>query len=101
MTEYREIVIETYDNLGEPSAESIRARPIFGQDLDPSMKVECSSKMRENHKIGTKFLIQAKVTNRECGTSFLYSHYSWPYKVLTDKEANAFIKQQKSRSTLI
>lgn len=94
MSAYREIVIETYENVGEPAAERIRARPVSGQGLDTSMKVECSSKMREKHPIGTKLLIQAKVTDREGGTPFLYCHYSWPYKIITDEEAADFIKQR-------
>jgi hypothetical protein len=49
--------------------------------------------MRERHPVGTKLKIQAKVTDKEGGTPFLYCHYSWPYKVLSDKEAAAFIKE--------
>lgn len=90
---YREIIIETFRNPGEPAAESIRARPLHGQGLSTSMRVECSSKMREKHPVGTKLKIRAKITDREGGTKFLYCHYSWPYVVLSEKEAFKFIKE--------
>jgi hypothetical protein len=56
------------------------------------MNVECSSKMRKGYPVGTKFSIQAKVTCKEGGTPFLYSHYNQPYKVISDEEAERFIR---------
>ena len=92
MSVYSEVVIETFENPGEPSSERIRARPIPGQGLDTHMRVECSTKMREKYPLGTKLKIRAKVTTQLGGTPFLYSHYSWPYEVLSDEEAANFIK---------
>ena len=91
MSQYREVIIETYNPYGEPSSEKVRARPLPGQGLSPNMKVECSSKMREGHPAGTKFKIRAKITDRDGGTNFLYSHYNWPYEVVSDEEASEFI----------
>lgn len=78
---YITVTIETYENRGEPAAERIRARPVAGQGLPTTMKVECSARMRNAYPVGTGFRIQAKVTDREGGTKFLYTHYSWPYVV--------------------
>jgi len=94
MSFYRDIIIETYENRGEPSAERIRTRPLPGQGLSTLMKVECSIKMREAYPPGTKLKIRAKVTSREGGTEFLYCHYSWPYEVFTDDEATEFIRER-------
>lgn len=91
MFTYTEIVIETYENFGEPAAEKIRARPLPRQGFPTNMKVECSSKMRKKYPIGTKFKIMAKLSNREGGTPFLYTHYSWDYEVLSDEQAKTFI----------
>ena len=44
---YRYAIIETYRSYGESSRHSIRARPLPGQGLSTSLKVECSSSMRE------------------------------------------------------
>lgn len=84
---------------GEPAAELVRARPLLGQGLSTDMKVECSSKMREMYPSGTKFKIQAKVTDKEGGTPFLYSHYNWPYQVFSDEEAEEFIYKHYGNRT--
>ena len=94
MSAYNEIIIETFENPGEPSSERIRARPLPGQGLDTRMRVECSSQMRGQYPPGTKLKIRAKVTDVLGGTPFLYSHYSWPYQVLSDEDAAKFIKSR-------
>lgn len=93
MPDYREVVVETFENPGEPAAERIRARPLPGQGLSASMRVSCSSKMRNSVGEGVIILLRAKITDREGGTPFLYSHPSSPYRVLSAKEATAFIKK--------
>jgi hypothetical protein len=94
MSFYQEVVVETFKPTGESSAESIRVRPLPGQGLSPDMRVECSSHMRRHHPVGTKLLIRAKVTNRQGGTPFLYSHHNWKYTVLSDSLALSFIKSR-------
>ena len=91
MSFYRDVIIETYPNTGGGSSKSLRARPVAGQKLDVSMNVECSSKMRKSHPVGSKFLISAKVTDREGGLPFLYSHFNTPYKVLSNDEVKDYI----------
>lgn len=91
MSNYRKIVIETYRGTWGSSAAAPPARPLPGQGLDPNLKVECSSSMRRNHPIGTKFLIEAKLTEGY-GTPFLYSSYRWSWKIVTNSEALEHIK---------
>lgn len=88
---YRHVAIETFRNPGEPSSKSLRARPLSGQGLDTGMRVECSSSMRNGHPLGTVFIVQAQVTDREGGPAFLYTHFSWPYRVVARAEAEALI----------
>lgn len=62
------------------------------------MKVECSARMRNGHPVGTRFRIKAKVTDREGGTDFLYTHYKWPYQVVSSgKSGSQRAKQTKRR----
>ena len=89
---YREVVIETYRARGEPSRHRIRARPVGGQGFETSMKVECSSSMRTEYPVGTKFKVRATITDREGSPPFLYTSYRWPYEVLSDQEADDFIR---------
>lgn len=89
---YKRYLIETFWSVSEQSEKKIRARPVTGQDLPTNMRVECSSSMRRSHPPGTKFIIQAKITNREGGAPFLYTSFKWPYKVVTEEEAKQFIE---------
>jgi hypothetical protein len=93
MSFYKDVVIETYRNTSGGSSKSVRARPVAGQGYDTSMNVECSSSMRKSHPIGTRFLLQAKLTDREGGPSFLYAHFNSPYTVINEAEATDFIKK--------
>ena len=57
-----------------------RVRAVHGEAYPPSMNIECSKKIREL-PLGTKIRLQVVVTDRE-GSSFLYSSYKWPYKLV-------------------
>ena len=93
MSNYKDVIVESFTALNEQSAHSIRARPLPGQGLAADMRVECSSKMRKSHPVGTKFRIKAKVTDKEGGKPFLYSSFQWGYEVVSDLEADQFIQE--------
>ncbi len=46
------------------------------------MHVECSKKLSTDYPVGTHFKIKTKITDREGGKAFAYSHYSWSFEVL-------------------
>lgn len=96
MSYYRDIVIQTYENIGEPSNKRIRAHPVAGQGYSPTLNIECSAGMRESHPVGTFFLVNVKITDRQ-GTPFLYRHYTWSYKVLPPAQAEQFIKNHDGK----
>ena len=80
---YAHYDVETYRNSGEPSANSIRVRPMVGQGLPLSMNVECSTSMRKQYPVGTVFRIKAQVVEISTGAQFLYTHFSWPFEVIS------------------
>ena len=82
MSHYRKVAIETFRNPGEPSSASIRARPLAGQGFSTSMRVECSSTMRKNYPVGSVFIVEAQIIDKEGGSQFLYTHYNWPFEVI-------------------
>lgn len=90
---YKEYLVETFLASSEQSEKKIRVRPVAGQGLPVSMRVECSSSMRRSHPIGTKFLIMGKVTDKEGGSKFIYSSFKWKYRVVTDAEAASFLSK--------
>ena len=88
---YFYVVIETFQTAAEFSHNSIRARPILGQGLPTSMRVECSTSMRNKYPFGSKIKIWAQ--KKQTGLSaHLYTHFSWEYKVLTDQEVEVFLQ---------
>lgn len=38
--------------------------------------------LSRDYPVGTKFKIRAKLTDREGGGDYLYSHFKWPVEVL-------------------
>ena len=81
-SEYRQVVIETFDDGPRGHHGKVRARPVAGEFYPTTMVVECSKTMRAQHPVGTKFRIFAKETNKEGSEPFLYTHYSWPYQII-------------------
>lgn len=95
MSEYMPVVIQTYVARGERSPRSIRARPVPGQGLDPTMNVECSESMRNRFPPGTFLLVQAKVTNREGSPPFLYTYHGWKYEVLSKAQVDKLVGSKR------
>lgn len=94
---YKKYLIETFWGVSEQSEKKIRARPVSGQGVSETMRVECSSSMRKNHPVGTKFFVDAKIIDREGGTPFLYTSFKWPYKVVSEEEAKKYIASLQSQ----
>jgi hypothetical protein len=91
MSHYKKVVIETYTGPRE-THQVPHARPLPGQGFDTGLKVECSKAMRRVHPIGSKFLIEARV-KEAYGTKFLYSHHAWGWKLLTELQAQDYIRR--------
>lgn len=90
---YRHVLIQTYQAHGEPSKHGIRAKVVPGQGLPSELRVECSSKMRESHPVGTIFKVWAKVkdTDRD---PHIYTSWQWNYEVLAPKAAEDFVAKK-------
>ena len=80
------IVVETYAETGGGLHGDRHVRPVDGQGYPQGTRVRCSKPMRFGHPLGTKFLIYAKLTDREGGRPFLSSHHSWDYEVVSVPE---------------
>ncbi|MDO8787459.1 MAG: hypothetical protein Q7J42_05255 [Sulfuritalea sp.] len=91
--DYRYVIVETYLHSGGSSKHSIRARPMAGQGLSTSMRVECSSEMRESHPVGTKLKVKAKIKSTD-QTPHLYTSWQWAYEVVSAEQARIFIEKK-------
>lgn len=83
---YSEIIVESFYCFdGGARHGHIHIRPVPGQSpYETDMFVECPNELKNAYPVGTKFQIRAKITNKQGGTPFIYTHYSWPYVVLKD-----------------
>lgn len=85
---YFDIVVESFVPTSTAGRHGlVYVRPVKGQRFGEDLYVECSKELSHGYPVGTKFLIRAKLTDREGGGEFLYSHHRWPFKVLTNREA--------------
>ena len=82
LSPYQYVIVETFKSSRKGDANYIHARPVDGQGFPSWTEVECSKAMRLSHPVGTRIKVRAKQTDREGGSPFLYTHFSWPYEVI-------------------
>jgi hypothetical protein len=63
----------------------VHIRPTPGQRFGTDLRVECSKALIDltRYPLGTRFVINAKLTDREGGPPFLYSSWRWKYDVVS------------------
>jgi hypothetical protein len=91
---YYYILIKTYQQSRESSVNKIRAFPLAGQGLDTTLKVNCSTAMRDSYPVGSVFRVIAKITDRE-GTPFVYSNHTWEYILIEEKDVVKYLGHYK------
>jgi hypothetical protein len=80
---YLKVEVESYrPNNTSGLHGKVHIRPVAGKGYGANLHVRCSKSLSENYPVGTRFLITAKLTDREGGGEFLHSHHNWPYQVL-------------------
>ena len=85
---YREVAVQS---VRDARSGALVIRPVPGQAFAPTLKVQCSRRLREDYPEGTKFLLNAKLTDRLGGPRYLYAHHADPVVVLTPAEASRFV----------
>ncbi|MEW6022643.1 MAG: hypothetical protein AB1807_10945 [Pseudomonadota bacterium] len=87
---YREVAVHSVLN---PRSGKLQIRPMPGQAFAPSMRVQCARALSdpEQYPPGTRFLLQAKLTDRLGGEPFLYAWHGDPVQVLSAAKAKKFL----------
>lgn len=82
--EYRPLIVESYHESGSGLHGDVHIRPAPGQWAPETLRVECSKRLSDlrRYKLGTRFRIRAKLTDREGGGEFLYSYFGWREEVV-------------------
>ncbi len=90
-----ELLIESVASEPGSDRSGVHMRPVPGQGVDPALFVECLREMRDDFKLGTKFLVRAKYSHKEGGKLFLKAPYAWGYTQVSAEAAARFIKSLK------
>jgi hypothetical protein len=85
---YREVAVESYV---DPRSGAVKIRPMAGQAFAPTMPVQCGRTLRADYPPGTRFLLNAKLTDRLGGPHFLYAWHGDPVQVLSAAAARRFL----------
>jgi hypothetical protein len=88
MSAYREVAVESFVDGG-----AVRVRPVVGQAYHPLLRVQCARAFVTDYPVGTRFLVQAKLTDRLGGTPFLYVYHGDPIIVLDDAQTKRFLAE--------
>ena len=82
---YDMVIVESFE-LATTSGHrgKVSLRPIAGQVFDQRLLLEGPRAMVDTsrYKVGTRFRVKAKLTDRLGGGEFLYMHHSWPFPVV-------------------
>lgn len=93
---YRDVAVES---VFDPRTGRLRIKPVAGQAYATSMRVQCARALADpaRYPAGTRFLIRAKLTDRDGGPPFLYAWHGDPVKVLAPREAASFLDEYRRR----
>ena len=80
---YQLIVVESFNPDSTSGRHGpIHIRPVDGQPgFSSDLFVECSKELTRDYPVGTRFRIQAKLSEMK-GTQYVYSYFGWKYEVL-------------------
>lgn len=89
---YREVAVHS---VFDPKSGRLRIRPLPGQAFAPSLNVQCSTSLVDvsRYPAGTRFLVNAKLTDRRGGQPFLYAWHGDPVIVLSAARAKKFLAE--------
>ncbi|TKW60772.1 MAG: hypothetical protein DI628_07725 [Blastochloris viridis] len=82
---YSTVIVESYKPQNTSGLHGeVHIRPVAGQDLPTTLHVSCSRELKSaSYPVGTKFRIQAKLTDREEGGEYLYSPPRAKFEVIS------------------
>jgi hypothetical protein len=87
---YREVAVES---VIDARSGALRIRPMAGQAFAPTLPVHCSRRLSDPalYPPGARFLLSAKLSDREGGPPFLYAWHGDAVVVLSAAAAKKFL----------
>ncbi|MGJ9417425.1 hypothetical protein ACHAC9_06590 [Massilia sp. CMS3.1] len=80
-------------SVPDPRSGRLRIRPMPGQAFAPSMRVQCARALSDpaRYPAGTRFLLNAKLSDRLGGEPFLFAWHGDKVEVLSAAQARTFL----------
>lgn len=75
-TNPRPVEIESFESR-RGVAGAVQLRPIAGQTFSSDLRVEGNKSLVNDYPVGSRFRVQAALTDRPGGGQFLYSSWQW------------------------
>ncbi len=80
---YEMILVESFIPKSSSGKHGkVHIRPVSGGKYSTNLAVECSKKLSNDYPVGTKFMLQAKLTDRKGGGEYIYSSFRWKFEVV-------------------
>ncbi|MFN3791040.1 hypothetical protein [Massilia sp.] len=91
---YRDVAVESFV---DPCSGRVRIRPVSGQAYATSLRVQCARALADTgrYPLGTRFLVSAKLTDRQGGEPFLYVWHGDPVVEMTPARLKRFLEERK------
>jgi len=89
---YRQVAVQSVSD-----GQQVWIQPVPGQAFVPSLRVHCARALCDTarYPLGTCFLLDAKLTDRQGGTPYLYAWHGDAVRVLTPAQTRAFLAEFK------
>jgi|GEM_PF-1033854 len=86
---YRQVAVQS-----EACNGTVEIHPVPGQAYSPELNVQCSRRLSDTsiYPVGTVFLVNAKLTDRQGGPQYLYVWHGDEITVMSDQEAQVFLE---------
>jgi hypothetical protein len=93
---YREVAVES---VLDARSGRLRLWPMAGQAYARSTRVHCSRQLTDpaRYPAGTRFLLKAKLTDRQGGEPYLYAYHGDPVVVLGRARLKSFLDEYRRR----
>lgn len=91
---YREVAVES---AIDPRSGRVRIRPVSGQAYATSLRVQCARALSDLDRfpVGTRFLVSARLTDRQGGEPFLYVWHGDPVVVMKPAALKRFLEERR------
>jgi len=91
---YRELAVES---ALDPRSGKPRIQPVSGQAFSTSMRVQCSRRLTDitQYPLGTRFLLSARISDRQGGEPFLFAYHGDPVVVMSKAHVKRFLQMYR------